>query len=65
MINTSQSSRLSTNNYSQNRGSEFISSMRDYTYSDTFYNAIVTEEKHWFYPSFPQIIHNSCGKSIN
>ena len=56
---------INTNNYSQNRGSEFISSMRDYTYSDTFYNAIVTEEKHWYYPSFPQIINNSCGKSVN
>ena len=65
MINTSQSSRLSTNNYSQNRGSEFISSMRDYTYSDTFYKQIKEEESHWFYPSFPQVYNNSCGKSIN
>ena len=53
------------NNYSQNRCSRGITSMRDYTYSDTFYDAIVQEELHWFYPSFPQIIHNSCGKSIN
>ena len=64
MINTSQSSKLSTNNYSQNRGSEVINSMTDYKYSDTFYNAIVTEEKHWYYPSFPQKVYNSCGKSI-
>ena len=55
---------INTNNYSQNRGSEFISSMRDYTYSDTFYKQIKEEESHWFYPSFPQIINNSCGKSI-
>ena len=65
MINTSQSSMNSINNVSQNRGSEVINNMTDYTYSDTFYDAIVQEELHWFYPSFPQIIHNSCGKSIN
>ena len=52
------------NNPSQIRGSEGISSMRDYTYSDTFYRQIKEEESHWFYPSFPQIINNSCGKSI-
>ena len=52
------------NNPSQIRGSEFISSMRDYKYSDTFYRQIVQEESHWYYPSFPQIINNSCGKSI-
>ena len=52
------------NNYSQNRGSEGITSMTNYTYSDTFYRQITEEEKHWFYPSFPQIINNSCGKSI-
>ena len=64
-MNTSQSSMLSTNNVSHNRGSEVINQLTDYTYSDTFYNAIVQEELHWFYPSFPQIINNSCGKSIN
>jgi len=52
------------NNSSQNRGSNLITTMTDYTYNDTFYDAIVQEENHWFYPSFPQIIHNSCGKSI-
>ena len=57
---------INTNNYSQNRGSEVINTMRDYSYSDTFYNAIVQEELHWFYPSFPQTINNTCGKvSIN
>jgi len=53
------------NNPSQIRGSEGISSMRDYTYSDTFYKQIKEEESHWFYPSFPQVYNNSCGKSIN
>ena len=56
---------INTNNYSHNRGSKVINSMRDYTYSDTFYKQIKEEESHWFYPSFPQIINNSCGKSIN
>ena len=56
---------INTNNYSQNRGSEVIHKMTDYQYSDTFYNAIVQEELHWFYPSFPQVYNNSCGKSIN
>ena len=53
---------INTNNYSQNRGSEVINQLTDY--SDTFYNAIVEEELHWFYPSFPQVRRNSCGKSI-
>ena len=64
-MNTSQYSMNSINNVSQNRGSEVINNMTDYTYSDTFYDAFVQEELHWFYPSFPQIINNSCGKSIN
>ena len=52
------------NNPTQIRGSKFITSMTDYNYSDTFYRQITEEENHWFYPSFPQIINNSCGKSI-
>ena len=52
------------NNPSQIRGSKGITSMTDYKYSDTFYSAIVEEELHWYYPSFPQINNNSCGKSI-
>ena len=57
---------INTNNVSQNRGRKVINKMTDYTYSDIFYDAIVQEELHWFYPSFPQIINNSCGKvSIN
>ncbi len=65
MINTSQSSKLSTNNYSQNRGSEFISSMRDYTYSDTFYKHICDEQSIYYSTSFPQKVSVSCGKSVN
>ena len=41
-----------------------INNMTDYSYSDTFYSAIVEEESHWFYPSFPQFYNNTCGKSI-
>ena len=55
---------INTNNCSQIRGSKVINNMTDYTYSDTFYKQIKEEESHWFYPSFPQIINNSCGKSI-
>ena len=65
MINTSQSSMINTNNYSQNRGSEGITSMTNYTYSDTFYKEIIEDDYHSKWKSFPQIIHNSCGKSIN
>ena len=64
MINTSQSSMLSTNNYSQNRGSEVINKLTDYSYNVNMYEEIlhyyVTEK----YTVFPQIINNSCGKSI-
>lgn len=52
------------NNYSQNRGSKGITSMTDYTYSDTFYNAIVEDDYHSKWCSFPQIMRNSCGKVL-
>jgi len=55
---------INTNNYSQNRGSEFITTMTDYTYSDTFYNAIVEDDYNSKWHSFPQVRGNSCGKSI-
>ena len=65
MINTSQSSMLSTNNVSQNRGNEVINKLTDYSYNVNMYEEIlhyyVTEK----YTVFPQNIHNSCGKSIN
>ena len=53
------------NNPTQNRGSEFISSMRDYKYSDTFYKHICDEQSIYKECSFPQKVNNSCGKSIN
>ena len=64
MINTSQSSMINTNNYSQNRGSEVINKLTDYSYNVNMYEEIlhyyVTEK----YTVFPQVINNSCGKSI-
>ena len=55
---------INTNNYSQIRGSEVINKMTNYTYSDTFYKEIVYDDYHSKWHSFPQIINNSCGKSI-
>ena len=54
----------SINNHSQNRGKRVINTMTDYTYSDIFYNAIVEDDYHSKWKSFPQIIHNSCGKVL-
>ena len=55
---------INTNNYSQNRGSEVINQLTDYSYDVNMYDEIlhyyVTEK----YTVFPQIINNSCGKSI-
>ena len=56
---------INTNNYSQNRGSEVINQLTDYSDYDNIYEEIlhyyVTEK----YTVFPQNINNSCGKSIN
>ena len=56
---------INTNNYSQNRGSEVINQLTDYSYNVNMYEEIlhyyVTEK----FTVFPQIINNSCGKSIN
>ena len=55
---------INTNNVSQNRGSEVINQLTDYSYNDNMYEEIlhyyVTEK----YTVFPQVINNSCGKSI-
>ena len=56
---------INTNNYSQNRGSEVINKLTDYSYNDNMYEEIlhyyVTEK----YTVFPQKVYNNCGKSIN
>ena len=54
------------NNVSQNRGSEVINQLTDYSYNVNMYEEI----RHYYntekYTVFPQIIHNACGKvSIN
>ena len=55
---------INTNNYSQNRGSEVINKLTDYSYNVNMYSEIlhyyVTEK----YTVFPQVYNNSCGKSI-
>ena len=56
---------INTNNYSQNRGSEVINKLTDYSYNVNMYDEIlhyyVTEK----YTTFPQKIYIGCGKSIN
>ena len=55
---------INTNNVSHNRGSEVINQLTDYSYNVNMYEEI----RHYYntekYTVFPQIIHNSCGKSI-
>ena len=46
---------INTNRFTPVRGKQ---DMTNYKYSDTFYQQITEEEKHWYYPSFPQIINN-------
>jgi len=56
---------INTNNYSHNRGSEVITTMTNYEYSDTFYKEIVEDDYHSKWHSFPQVRRNNCGKSVN
>ena len=55
---------INTNNYSHNRGSEVINKLTDYSDNVNMYEEI----KHYYdtekYTVFPQVINNSCGKSI-
>ena len=50
------------NNYSQNRGSEVINQLTDYSYNVNMYDEI----RHYYntekYTVFPQNKHNACGK---
>ena len=64
MINTSQSSMNSINNVSQNRGSEVINQLTDYSYNVNMYDEIIHYYNTEKYTVFPQIINNACGKSI-
>ncbi len=55
---------INTNNYSQNRGSEVINKLTDYSYNDNMYEEILHYYLTEKYTVFPQVINNSCGKSI-
>ena len=55
---------INTNNYSQNRGSEVINQLTDYSDYDNIYEEILHYYNTEKYTVFPQNIHNSCGKSI-
>ena len=55
---------INTNNYSQNRGSEVINQLTDYSYNVNMYDEIIHYYNTEKYTVFPQIINNSCGKGI-
>ena len=55
---------INTNNYSQNRGSEVINKLTDYSDYDNIYSEILHYYDTEKYTVFPQIINNACGKSI-
>ena len=56
---------INTNNVSQIRGSKDINKLTDYSYNVNMYDEIIHYYNTEKYTLFPQIIHNSCGKSIN
>ena len=56
---------INTNNYSQIRGSKDINKLTDYSYNVNMYDEIIHYYNTEKYTVFPQIINNSCGKSIN
>ena len=53
---------INTNNYSQNRGSEVINSLTDYSDYDNIYEEIIHYYNTEKYTVFPQNIHNAWGK---
>ena len=55
---------INTNNYSQNRGSEVINQLTDYSDNVNMYEEILHYYLTEKYTVFPQINNNSCGKSI-
>ena len=55
---------LNTNNVSQNRGSEVINKLTDYSDYDNIYEEIIHYYNTEKYTVFPQVNNNSCGKSI-
>ena len=55
---------INTNNYSQNRGSEVINKLTDYSYNVNIYEEMIPYYNTEKYTVFPQVNNNSCGKSI-
>ena len=55
---------INTNNYSQIRGSKDINKLTDYSYNVNMYDEILHYYLTEKYTVFPQVINNSCGKSI-
>ena len=55
---------INTNNVSQNRGSEVINKLTDYSDYDNIYEEIIHYYNTEKYTVFPQVNNNSCGKSI-
>ena len=53
---------INTNNYSQNRGSEVINQLTDYSYNANMYEEIKLYYDTEKYTVFPQNINNACGK---
>ena len=53
---------INTNNYSQNRGSEVINQLTDYSYNVNMYSEILHYYDTEKYTVFPQNINNACGK---
>ena len=56
---------INTNNYSQNRGSEVINQLTDYSDNVNMYEEILHYYLTEKYTVFPQVYNNSCGKSMN
>ena len=56
---------INTNNVSQNRGSEVINQLTDYSYNVNMYEEIIHYYNTEKYTVFPQNIHNTCGKVLN
>ena len=53
---------INTNNVSQNRGSEVINQLTDYSYNVNMYSEIIHYYNTAKYTVFPQNINNACGK---
>ena len=53
---------INTNNYSQNRGSEVINKLTDYSDYVNMYSEILHYYDTEKYTVFPQYINNACGK---